>query len=437
MEDGGARSPAGRARVYPQSSILNAPSSILRGLTPPARQGFDAASLFASAGVPAAGDWPQFRGPGGTAVSEGHGLPTRWGPEHNVRWKADLPGRGLSGPVVARGRVYVTACTGAGQDRLHVLAFDAAGGQRLWQRQLHATGNTLCHPKTNMAAPTPATDGERVYALFATGDLACFSADGDLLWYRALPQDYPRLSNQVGMAASPVLWDGLLLLALETADESCALAVDKRTGQNRWKVQRPREINWVTPLLVKNGGRAEVLFQSPKELTAYDPASGRPLWTYPAEELLPFPPVPSPAAGDALVVLGSGVALRPEGNAPPHVAWKARQLRPAYASPLYYRGRVYAVNNSAIVFNCFDGKRGKVLWQERVEGPISASPVAGDGKVYLVNEAGVTTVFRAGDRPEVLSRNELGEGVLATPALVEGAIFLRSDQHLYCIGGAE
>ena len=95
------------------------------------------------------------------------------------------------------------------------------------------------------------------------------------------------------------------------------------------------------------------------------------------------------------------------------------------------------MNNSAITLMCFDGKDGKLAWQERVEGPTSASPVAADGKVYLVNEAGLTVVFRAGDRPETLSRNELGEGVLATPALAERAIFLRSERHLYCIGGGE
>src|SRR4051812_37298304 len=166
-----------------------------------------------------AGDWPQFRGPGGTGVADETGVPTRWGPDENIRWKADLPGRGISSPVVARGKVYVTACTGALQDRLHVLCFDSATGKRLWERQLWATGNTFCHPKTCMAAPTPATDGERVYALFATGDLVCLDAGGNLLWYRALARDFPRVSNQVGMAASPVLWQDVLLVPMETADD--------------------------------------------------------------------------------------------------------------------------------------------------------------------------------------------------------------------------
>src|SRR5262249_35496813 len=152
-------------------------------------------------------------------------------------------------------------------------------------------------------------------------------------------------------------------LPLETADESCALAVDRLTGRTRWRVERPREVNWITPLLLKNGGRDEVLFRSSTDATAYDPATGRQLWTYPGEGLFPVPSVPSPAAGDGLVVLAGGVALRPrQEKEEPEVAWKARQLCPAYASPLYYRGRVYAVNNSAIALNCFDGKSGKVLW---------------------------------------------------------------------------
>src|SRR5262249_28121153 len=139
--------------------------------------------------------------------------------------------------------------------------------------------------------------------------------------------------------------------------------------------------------------------------------------------------------GDGLVVTGSGVALRlGEGSEPPAPAWKSGKLRPAYASPLFYRGRLYALNNTATLLNSFDMASGEVLWRERIKGPFSASPVAGDGKVYLVNEEGTTTVLEAGDRPRVLAVNRLGDELLATPALSGGAIFLRSVRHLYCIG---
>ncbi len=386
--------------------------------------------LLASAG---AADWPQFRGRGGAGVSEESGLPATWdGPAGvNVRWKGELPGRGVSSPTVAGGRVYVTACSGVRQERLHVLCFEAATGKRLWHRQFQATGNTFSHPKTCMAAATPASDGERVYALFATGDLAALDANGNLLWYRALARDYPQIANQVGLAASPVLYKDVLLVPMETAGESFAAGLDTRTGRNRWKVARPRDLNWVTPLLTDHHGRAEALFLSSNELTAYDPLTGRECWTYRAEGLSPNPSVPSPVFGEGLVVTGGGVALRPgAGRDGPAPAWTSHRLRPAYASPLCYRGRLYAVSNTATFLQCFDMKDGKLVWQERVKGPFSASPVAGDGKVYLVNEDGVTTVVAAGSRPRVLGTNPLGEEVLATPAISDGAIFFRSDHHL-------
>lgn len=384
---------------------------------------------------PNPGDWPQFRGPGGTGVSEEAGPPDTWGPAENVRWKADLPGRGVSGPVVARGRVYVTACSGPRQERLHVLCFDTATGKKRWERQLWATGNTLCHPKTCMAAPTPVTDGERVYALFATGDLACFDADGNLLWYRALVQDYPTITNQVGMAASPVLWRDVLIVPIENLGDSCVLGLDKRTGRNRWKEARARDINWVTPLLVRRAGRDEVLVQSAKELTAYDPGTGARLW-----ELRPaaLATIPSPVAGDGSVLLSGPQFLcvrLPEDGGRPEVAWKSARFKSGYVTPLVYRGHLYTVNPVSILV-CADAATGKVRWQERLglEGEVSASPVTADGKVYVTDERGATAVVRVGDRPRLLAVNEVGEGVLATPALADGVLFLRSDQHLFCIG---
>src|SRR5262249_15898453 len=213
-------------------------------------------------------DSPQFRGKGGLGISE-KPLPVHWDATENIRWKAALPGRGLSCPVIANGRVFVTACTGANQDRLHVLCFDTKTGKELWHRQLWATGNTLCHEKTCMAAPTPVTDGKRIIALFATADLVCYDIDGNLLWYRSLTGDYPTIGNNVGMAASPILHGDLLLLCLENAGASFAAGIDKHTGKNRWKIDRPRGINWVTPLLIQNAGKDAVLFQGPGELSAH------------------------------------------------------------------------------------------------------------------------------------------------------------------------
>src|SRR5262249_35822525 len=142
------------------------------------------------------------------------------------------------------------------------------------------TGGTNCHPKTCMAAPTPVTDGNAVYALFATADLACFEADGTLRWYRSLTSDYPTITNQVGMAASPVLAKDVVIVPMDNEGESFLAAIDCKTGKNRWKISRPKGINWVTPLLRQAGAITEVIFNDGSELVAYDLVTGKPRWTY-------------------------------------------------------------------------------------------------------------------------------------------------------------
>jgi outer membrane protein assembly factor BamB len=380
-----------------------------------------------------AADWTQFRGTDGSSLSTEKDLPTKWSQKEGLRWKAPLPGKGLSSPVIAAGQVYVTACSGILQDRLHVLCFSLKSGEKLWERQFYATGNTLCHPKTNMAAPTPATDGQRVYALFATADLFCHDRDGNLLWYRPLVKDYPTITNQVGMASSPVLWKDVLIVPMENDGESFIAGIDTQSGKNRWKTARGKDINWVTPVLAKNFGQAELIFSAKDEVVAYDPATGQKRWTHAANGMST---IPSPGHGAGLIFVPGGdmVALKPsKTESIPEVVWKSNKLKSGFASPVSYDGKLYAVNNAGVL-NCADTADGKVLWQQRVKGPISASPIIADGKAYVVAEDGSTSIVALGAEPKLLATNSLGETMLATPAIADGAIFLRSDQHVYCIG---
>jgi outer membrane protein assembly factor BamB len=391
------------------------------------------ACLLSGVAVGTAEDWPQFRGPGGRAVSTETGLPVKWGPEENLRWKADLPGRGVSGPVVAAGRIYVTAASTYQERRLHVLCFDAATGKKQWERQLAATGSTMCNPTTSMAGPTPVTDGRSVYALFATGDLTAFDRDGDLLWYRSLAGDYPDITNQVGMASSPVLAGDTLLLPLENAGDSFAAGLDKKTGANRWKVPRTRDINWVTPLVVRSNGKPTAVFQTSADVTAYEPDTGKVVWSYNEGKLAN---VPTPVAGDDLVFVAAHpfLALRPSGDKP-EVVWKSSKLTAGFASPLYYQGRLYGLTGTGAI--CLDAGTGEVVWQQRINGKFWASPLLADGKLYVVNEEGTTTVIQLGDKLAVLAVNPLKDKILATPAISGGALYLRSDKHLFCIGARQ
>jgi outer membrane protein assembly factor BamB len=390
---------------------------------------------LATGPVPAA-DWTQFRGTDSSAVSQEAGLPVKWGATENVRWKADLPGRGVSSPVVAGGKVYVTACSGYRQKWLHVLCLDQATGAKQWERRFTATGPTACHPKTNMAAPTPATDGGAVYALFATGDLVALDAGGNLLWYRSLGRDYGNLMNQIGLAASPVLAGATLLVPMENAGNSYAAGVDTRTGRNKWKVDRIREVNWVTPLVIDVAGRVDAVFATTKEVTAYDPETGAVRWTHTG--ITPSDTA-SPGKGEGGLVIVPGerelFALRPgAAGATPEVVWKTGKAPPDLASPVAYRGRVYSVGTVSV--DCLDAGTGQSIWKERLKGKhFWASPVVADGKLYVASEDGITNVIKLGNKPEVLATNTLGETLLATPAVAGGCLFLRSDQHLFCIGG--
>lgn len=393
--------------------------------------------LLTAAASVEAGDWPQFRGPGGRGISTETGLPAHWSATENVRWKAALPGRGVSSPVVVDGRVYVTACSGAAEDRLHVLAFDSASGRQLWARQFWATGTTTCHPKTCMAAPTPVAVGGRIYALFASGDLFCLDAAGLLVWCRSLAHDYPAITNHIGMASSPVLVGEVLVVPMENPGESFVAGIDANTGRNRWKIARPRDNSWTTPLVWAREGRTELVLQSGSKLSAHDPRTGREHWSWSGQELAK---IVSPAAGPGVVLAATReelLAVRPGagGATTAEVAWRSPKLRPTTATPLVYHDHVYAVNAAGVLSRA-DAGTGKILWQQRVKGPFSASPVMTKDRLYLVNEDGVTTVVQISAAPRVIGTNAVGETILATPALGDGALFLRSDAHLFRVGDA-
>src|SRR5262245_21549034 len=248
-------------------------------------------------------NWPQFRGTDGAGVADVKGLPTNFSPTENVKWKVDMPGRSVASPVVFGNRLFITAASGPRFDRLHVVCLDADTGKKLWHRQLTATGNTACHPKSSMAAPTPCVNADGIYCLFATADLAAFDLDGNLKWYRSLVTDYPNISNQVGMAASPVVSKHSLIVPMDTSGESFLAALDTSYGTNIWKTPRPKDINWVTPTLRTAGDRTQVIFQHMKETVAYDATDGKKAWS-----------VAAPGAGVPTALVSGENVLLPFGG---------------------------------------------------------------------------------------------------------------------------
>jgi outer membrane protein assembly factor BamB len=398
--------------------------------------------LCVAGAFPLAGaDWPQFRGADTTGVAPDANLPTDIAA--SIAWTADLPGRGISGAIVTGDRVFVTASSGIAEDRLHVLCFDAESGKRLWERQFWATGRTLCHPKMCNATPTPASDGQRVFALFSSNDLVCLDLDGNLQWFRGLTHDYQNVSNSLGMSSSPVVVGETLVVQVENDSESLALGIDVATGENRWKHDRPVLSNWTSPVILRGTTREEdlVVLQSGKGLSAVRPASGIEVWKF---DQGCHTIVSTSVEEGILYAPSNGItALRPDPlGGPPSVLWQVGALSPVTPSPLVYDGLVYSMGGGGVL-SCAETKSGKSLWKFRVQVPrgdnpssgmFSATPVAAGGHLYCVNEEGIVMVIRAGsEKGEIVAHHDFGETILGTPAIANGGMYIRSDRHLWKI----
>lgn len=380
-----------------------------------------------------AADWPQFRGPNGNGFSDETSIPTELHAAKSLAWKTDLPGKGLSSPIIIGDRVFVTCSGGLKQQRLYVICFNAADGKKIWERQFWATGRTMCHEKTSVAAPTPASDGRHVVAIFSSSDAVCLDLDGNLLWFRGLGRDYPNASNSLGLSSSLVVADGVVVAQVENESESFTAGLDLLTGTNRWRLERPKEANWTSPVLLKNSPYSLVAIQSSKGVIAVEPTTGKTVWEY-AEGGSSVPSC-TPSGGVLYVPSRGLTALQPgTGGEKPKQLWQASQLRPGTPSPVVVGEKIFALNDGGVL-TCGETTTGKRLWQLRLKGPFSATPVAAGVFLYCVSEKGVAQVVDT-SKPEgeVVSELELGETILSTPSISGGAIYFRSNSRLWKIG---
>lgn len=380
-----------------------------------------------------AADWLQFRGSDQTSLAPSSKLPLEFDASKNLAWKTGLVGRGTSGPIVVGDRVYLTASSGAVKDdHLHVLAFDAKSGKELWKREFWATGRCFHHPTMANATPTPASDGQRIFAFYSSNDLVCLDLDGNLLWYRGLAHDYPKAGNDVGMSSSPLVVGETVVVQVENQGDSFAAGIDTSTGETRWRVERPAAANWASPAALRGkDGKHLVLLQSAKGLTALDPLTGEQKWKYDAGCNI----IPSPTTiGSRIYLAANGLtALDAEtSDTTANIAWDSNKLGPGNASPVVTDGKVLALRGAVLTGG--DEKTGEELWQVRLKGNFWATPVVAGGHVYCVNQEGQCFVVKAGEKKaEIVSTMEIGDVFLGSPAVAGDAMYLRSDKHLYKI----
>ncbi len=419
-------------------------------LPDPAGSGAGGASASGSgAAANSAADWPTWRGPGGRGVSGEKEAPEHWSPTQNVAWKANLEGWGNSSPAVTADRVYVTTQTD--DDKLHVFALDRATGAVAWRR-IAGSGRLKAHQLHNMATPSPAAERDRVYVLFGTGDMACLDRDGSALWQRNLAADHGEYRILWGMGSSPMLQGDLVFTVCTHPGPSYVLAIDKRTGEDVWKVQRDLPCvgeatdSYSSPVFLETAGRIELLVAGRDHVNAYDPTTGRELWISAGLKIdHPYGrTMASPGAGEGVVVacsasvqgLGKMIAVRPGGEGDVTGTgrlWQYEKFTPDCPTPLCYQGHVYVIRDDGIA-TCIDARSGEVRWKKRLaRGDFKASSVACADKVYFLSMDGDCVVQRSGPRDEVIAENHLDGHFIATPAIAGGRIYFRSRDTVYAV----
>ncbi|HYK19645.1 MAG TPA: PQQ-binding-like beta-propeller repeat protein [Pyrinomonadaceae bacterium] len=417
-----------------------------------------------------AGNWPQWRGPDGSGISNEKNLPLEWSPTKNIKWKTPIEGRSHSSPIVWGNRVFLTTAIegpvvpgakavkhmdgdreflhpdSVGADHKHtfkVLCLDRDTGKILWEATAwEGTPYDNHHRKGSYAASTPTTDGKLVYAFFGTEGLYAYDFKGKLAWKVQLGN-----LGTVGMGTgtSPILFEDLVIVQCdeENGASSFIVALDKKTGKEVWKIPRKVQVSWATPILVRAATRTELITSGTEFVISYDPATGKELWRHKGVE---SNAIPSPVADRDMVFISAGfpakiaLAIRLGGSGDltgtPNVPWKYEKGTAYVPSPIVYGDYLYLMTDRGIL-TCIDAKTGEIKYEGgRIPIPatFTASPVAFDGKILLTSEDGDTFVVKAGPKHEILGTNSVGEPVYASPAIADGRIFIRGEKNLYSIG---
>ncbi|HAM74017.1 MAG TPA: serine/threonine protein kinase [Verrucomicrobiales bacterium] len=419
-------------------------------------------------------NWPQFRGADARGIGTSDRLPLAWGPGTNVAWKARIPGRGWSSPVVWGKQVLLTTAVSEGEEeapkkglyfggerpatqhrhRWLAISLDLESGKTNWSTELFAAvPSTPIHVKNSYASETPVTDGEHLYVLFGQIGLYCLDLEGKQVWKQELP---PRKTAYGwGTSSSPVVHGDRVYVLSDNEEASFLAAYDKRTGKQVWKVDRDEHTNYSTPYVWRHPARTELVISGRNQVRGYD-LEGKVLWHFKGMSSLA---IPTPFEADGLLYLAAGYVgdkltpnkpvyvLRPgaegdltleEGrNESRHIAWMQPNAAPYNPSPLVYQGRLFVLWDFGFL-NCRDARTGKEHYDKqrlKVEGTagFTSSPWAYRGRIFCLSEDGDTYVVKAGDTYTLERVNPLGEMCMATPAIAGPRLLVRALEHVYCI----
>jgi outer membrane protein assembly factor BamB len=377
--------------------------------------------------------WPAFRGVGGQGTAAGS-APTDWDAPsgRNILWKQRLPRPGFSSPIIWNDRVFLT---GADDQARELYGLDAKDGRLLWTvAATDIVGSPEKLPQvgqdTGFAAPTPVTDGQRVVAVFATGDVVAVALDGTRLWARNLGVP----ENPYGHGSSLQLHRNRVLVQYDHFGKARFLALDAATGETVWEQPRDVQASWASPTVVREGQRTVALLNAEPLAEAFDAETGERLWSC---RCMGGEVAPSPTYANGLAffttdyVVLAGVRL--SGEQAGTVAWETNEDLPDVSSPLAVQDLLFVATAAGII-SCYEAATGKLQWRQETDEGYYASPVAAGGLVYLIDRKGKTHVFKAANTWSPVADCVLGEEAVSTPAIAGGRLYLRGVENLYCIG---
>ena len=395
-------------------------------------------------------DWPQYRGPTGMGICKSNNLPIQWGgaDSKNVLWKVPLPGTVVKGdpdhnqscPIIWKDQIVVTTVFWPAKRKhtefpeQHVSCYQLADGKLKWDRLVPTGPWKLTDLRGGYAAPTPCTDGERIYTLFGSSTLAAIDFQGEIIWQKEIP-DWKDFDVAIG--TSPVLYAGqLILLADRRGMKGTLTSYNPKTGKMLWEQKRTTTFSHTTPVFVENSGQAQMLIGAAGELQSLDPKTGEKNWWVKTAG-----DVTSPVAADGYVYSDSGrggpgvyVDMAGKGDASDRVKWKIKHFPEGLSSPVIVGHFLYRLHNPGVL-KCVELTSGLVQYSQRLEGvSAAASPIADpQGRIYFAS-AGTSYVLQAGREFKLLATNDLGEPSLAAAAVTDGKIILKGSKNLFCIG---
>lgn len=396
------------------------------------------AGMFGSWPASAQEEWTRFRGPNGSGQSEATTVPDRW-TEKDYNWRVAIPGEGHSSAVIWDERIFLASAEERGLRRL-ALCLSAADGSILWKKEFSSVTHPL-HLQNSFASSTPTVDRDHVYFAFATQEkyvVRAFDHQGRQVWETDLGQ----FVSQHGFGASPIVHDDMVIINNDQDGESSLVALDRATGNLRWRVpRRTAVVAYSTPCVYQPaGGPAQLIFNSQAHgISSIDPRTGRTNWEL---EVFDKRSVSSPVVIGDLIFgsCGSGqggnyvVALRP--GAQPKIAYKIDRAAPYVPTSVARADLLFLWGDNSIV-TCVNAPTGETLWHERVGGNFSGSPVRVADRIYCISAEGEVVVLAASTQFELIGRYPLGEGSRSTPAVAGGRIYFRTVSHLISLGGAK